>query len=416
MPSSRGRSQVFFWLTLAFLLISIHAYQLIPYWSFRGVDLQNHFAFHHCAFRDQPYGVPGRVCLDVIGRDMIYPPPLYWAFAWTRRVTFDEAVTIWTYAIPLMLFPLMFAWTTEDQRRRVGLPELIFFWLLMLVQYPVLFAMERGNSDSPIVVLWTIALIFFRVRWIFFAGLFAGLSAAFKLYPAVSCAIVGLGMLVAAPGPRLFNWRYPLAYGVGCAIGVIAPLALFYEQSSIYFKTVLPRFARSLSPLEVYSHPIPALAEAYGHPAWASRLSLTLTAIWALTSVRRMRHDPIIVFAGALAIATYFSGVSYDCNLVTAYPLLLALFAYALRGNARSPSAMWALLGIGLLSVVGDRFWFLDPHYLKLHVVLQVLWLAATGLYFALYERTPENFAADASVLTSPAMVPDASSSTADAT
>ncbi len=62
------------------------------------------------------------------------------------------------------------------------------------------------------------------------------------------------------------------------------------------------------------------------------------------------RRDPALLFAGALAISTYFSSLSNDYNLITAYPLLIMLFI-------RATSAPWsslatALLLVGLVAIV----------------------------------------------------------------
>jgi hypothetical protein len=49
----------------------------------------------------------------------------------------------------------------------------------------------------------------------------------------------------------------------------------------------------------------------------------------------------------------------------------------------------WSLLALGLLAVVGDRHFFSADDYVKIHIVLQLLWLLLTALYYAFWEPAP---------------------------
>ena len=99
-------------------------------------------------------------------------------------------------------------------------------------------------------------------------------------------------------------------------------------------------------------------------------------------SARRLQSDPALLFAGALAISTYFSSLSNDYNLITAYPLLIMLFI-------RATSAPWsslatALLLVGLVAIVGNRALFVFSNAAIVgHIALQWVWLLAVGLAVA---------------------------------
>jgi hypothetical protein len=99
-----------------------------------------------------------------------------------------------------------------------------------------------------------------------------------------------------------------------------------------------------------------------------------------------MRARPQLCFAGALAISTYCARTSYDYNLLTAYPLLLVLFVDVARRNLRSVEAGWALLGLGILGVAGDRHLFLSGSYAQVHIGVQLAWLLLVAAYYGLYE------------------------------
>src|SRR5690606_11316612 len=96
--SREGRKfDLSFFVVLAFLLASIHGLVLVPFWPWRGLDLQNLYAFHsECARWPIPYDVSGSVCGDALGRSMVYPPLMYWAMAWLRFFDFYRAELLWS--------------------------------------------------------------------------------------------------------------------------------------------------------------------------------------------------------------------------------------------------------------------------------------------------------------------------------
>ena len=368
-----------FWAILGLLAVSIPAFRLIPFGPFWGLDLQNLFVFHRCVApaaisglaRDQPYLVGGATCGDAGARPMLYPPLLYWAFIWLRLIPFAAAVPLWGLVIALGVAALPLVWLGPQERRARRWP-LVLFWILMMLQFPVVFSIERANVDLVPVLLWSFSLVAFHQQRDVLAGAFAGFAAAIKLYPAFACAVVAVGLLASAarrPGER----RRALLFLGGTLAAALFGSSIFLDQSRDYFLEVMPAFARSVPPLSLYSHSLPAAAGAHHWiPAVAGA---GLLGIWSVAAIQSLRHDPSAVFAGGLAISTYFSGTSYDYNLITTYPLLLLQMV---RAHREESAVDWAILFVGLLAVVGNRGWFNGLQ--GPHVLLQVFWLAVSGV------------------------------------
>ncbi len=379
---------VFFWACVALLLLSLNAHELIPSMQPSGIDFQNFWTFHHCVHKDQPYGIAGPECHDAWNRPIVYPPALYWFFAWTRPFAFERALRLWRQVLVLLMLPPLFVgFTTRRARGAAGAVETAAFWLLLLGQFPMAFALERGNCDALVVAVWAVASWFAMRRSSFFSGFFSGIAVALKVYPLFAVAVAGAGML-AAGERRSAGWRIAAFFSLGVFVAVGGAFLVSLHQSELYVTKVLPAFAKQGAlPQSVFSHSIPELAEDLHHGKLAFIPTALVIGSWTLASLRHMRHRPELCFAGALACSTYGARTSYDYNLVTTYPLLLVLFVDAVRGTSRSRDTGWVLLGLGLLSVVGDCHFFASPDYVKLHILLQLLWLSLTAAYYAVDGR-----------------------------
>jgi len=361
MLSGKSR-KVLFGLLVLLLVASIPSVRLIPFYSTWGLDLQNLFRFQHCAGGNNPYLTTGLACGDPSARDMFYPPLLYWSFLWLRLCTLRVAVVVWSAAIVFIMVPLGRLWAGRTSGMWV-------FWLLLLAQYPVVFAVERGNSDVLVVGLWSLALAMQRRPFV--QGTLFALSVALKLYPAFALVVVGVGLLtetVQQRSVRRLAWT-----GAGSIIGAALAAALFWQQTLTYIHVQLPRISHSAPLLVPYGHAVPALG-----PRIATVLGAMLLAVWSLAAFRRWRRDPTLIFAGALAITTYFASVSFDYNLLTVYPLLAVLYARAVGLGAWPPMV---LLFLGLIMIVADRGLFSTPTMIRVHTGGQVAWLLLTGLW-----------------------------------
>ena len=360
-------------IALALLVFSAASISNIPFMQPIGIDLANLHAFHHCVYeargerlevRNDPYLVPGSICGDPDARAMFYPPLLYWSFTWVRLASLRVSWVLWSVAILLGMAALPLAWLTSEERRLAGRVELAVFWALMVVQFPVAFAVERGNSDVLIVLFWTASMLLFRAGKPTLAGAAGGLSVALKVYPILA--------VVAVSGALFFFDRRLLLRWLAGAIGGLAfAVALLPIETWVYVREVLPFFAARTPPQEIYSHSVPALAGRVG----ARLVAAALLALWSFAGARTLAVDPRRAFAGALAISTYFAATSYDYNLVTCYPLLVLCFV----GLAARGSRLDGVLALGgIVAILAHRGVF--EKAANLHVALQVGWLALAAL------------------------------------
>ena len=282
--------------------------------------------------------------------------------------------------------------------------------MLLVTQFPAVFAIERGNNDTFVVLLWTAAVALHVRERRFLAGCAAGLAAAAKLYPGVGCAVLLAGAAGAAFRGRRSLCRQSAAIQLAAGL-LLAPAAVtlaLWTQTRHYLERVLPAFAAHLPAESLHSHSVPATA---GAGAWV--VSAVIVAAWCVAAFLRMEKAPFEVFAGALAVSTYVAGTSFDYNLVTVHPLLIVLLARSVTvgvppdtppgfGLASSPKSLdqgsagqvrWAerasflVLLLGLASVTAHRGWFGERA--TLHVALQIAWVLAAAVLAA--ARRPES-------------------------
>lgn len=310
----------------------------IPFAEPPALDLHNLYVFHHCQLKNMPYGprLTGTLCGDVGGRPMYYPPILYWAFAWLRPLSFDVAVIIWRGFIVLGAAFSLVVWMelVRSRGRILG----VAFLILLLPQFPLLFAAERGNNDILILLGWTgAAALFVRGRVATAGGVGAILSAA-KLYPLFACAVLAAGMV----RQKRLLVRY-LGGFVSAAL-----LCLVVPQTTLYYLEVLPRFAAQKPSPMPYSHGLPT------HLGWSGLLlGGIIVAAWVFAGTRaRELPARVTVLAGAIALSTFFSYTSYDYNLITVYPLMAVLF---IRSRNEGGSWLYVSLWLLIVSVLGPR-------------------------------------------------------------
>ena len=106
---------------------------------------------------------------------------------------------IWTVFLCASFAGIFYAWAKKISRAPApgARHELVTFCVLLLLQYPFVFALERGNTDTINVVFYTLAAVLFVRGRSWFAGMAAGLAAGFKLSPIVA-VIAMTGMLAVA--------------------------------------------------------------------------------------------------------------------------------------------------------------------------------------------------------------------------
>ena len=361
-----------------FLVLSVVSVHAIPFMSPWGVNFQNVLVYQSCSEGKNPYLIPGDVCGDVTGRPMIYPPLLFHSFSWSRGMQLQSAMYIWCSFIVLASLGCLWAWRRMLPAHRRDGPDWVqvAFSLLLVFQFPMVFALERGNTDIGAVLAWTAAAFLFCRNRLILAGVAAGLAAAYKLHPVIPCAAAVLGMFWAAfDGNRRQRTNF-LRFGVSALLSFAAAHAIFYRESVWYFTHVLPKFTQTQLEHEPISHSIPTACGNY--ELFSALVCFGFFGTWVWACRRGLREQPVLTMAGLLAMSTYFAKVSYDYNLITTYPLLLLLLIRA------QTTGRFGLLVLGLIAMFSDRALFADKNSLFLnptsHLALQLAWLVLVAI------------------------------------
>lgn len=376
-----------FLLLVGLMVASMASLSTIPFMLPWGADLQNVYAYVRCAHGTSPYLIDGARCGDLWGRPFYYPPFLFHFFFWMRRLTFPATMHIWAVFLYVGTAAVFFLWTcrivrapfADGDRNRHEVPV---FCALLLFQYPFVFALERGNTDTVAILFYTLASFWFVRRRLGLAGAAAGLAAGFRLYPALAVMVVTAALLLSARSKnRPFGrWGW-LRFASGAAGVFGVTLLLFPRESLTYLRNVLPEFAKSLTFACQFSHSVPTYVGAE-YPGFAVLIAVALLGLWAWAGARAIaRGDDWWALAGALAVSTYNQRTSWDYNLITTYPLLLLLLLRARRTDR------WALLAFGVFAIAGDRRLFAMPNASiltpQLQLALELAFLALTALVVA---------------------------------
>jgi hypothetical protein len=371
------------------LLISLTSIRVLPWASIQGypfaIDFHNLHVFHNCIASGEPYSTPGVECGD--DRGMVYPPLLYLSFAWTRGTPFVFDAILWSAFIVLGAVVAARVWLRGSSSGRVRLLE-----ALMLVQFPMVFAVERGNNDVLVLITWSLAFWFWCHRRMALAGAFAGLAPMLKLYPVFALVVVGLGALAMAVKESRVRREVASFFLGAAAVSTIVLLALFNWHKA-YVEIALPAFASLNTSALSFGHSLPSLF-AFSS-MWPKLMFFSLLGVWSVFAMKRFDQATAYVFAGALALSSYFSRTSYDYNLLTVYPLLWLLARDAF-GERRSSAAFWLFVS-GALFMFDLKFLWQNqllnlPGY---HAFPQVVWLVVVPFILFKLEKTRETSGKD---------------------
>lgn len=302
---------------------------------------------------------------------MVYPPVLYWSYTWTRLFDYPTANYIWTIVIFLtLLFSCRF-WIKTYFRKR----ETYLFLILLLLQFPSVYAMERGNNDIFVVAFWTLLFYFWNKKKYFIAGLFGALSFLFKLYPAFSLLLIGIYILIDIIQKKqlLKPWKHtPSRFVFGALFGIIAGFFLLYEQNRHYFFEILPQWSSARQPQDVSAHSLYSLLPNVKNAVYYFQLLLLLS--WIYFGKKIFNKDAPLALAGALAYCTFYPNISNDYNFVTLYPLWTLLFVKAFQNNSLNKDWMWLFItGVTVVStkvIMRNMFWNITGA----HLMIEYIW------------------------------------------
>lgn len=359
------KSQIYFCLAFFVLLISLFSLQLMSWWAFWGLDFHNLYQFHtQCGHAWNPYEMTGKACGDVSERDMYYPPLLYWTFVWIRLFPYPVAISIWSVIFFVSFGIAIWAWARSSLKNWQ-------FWVLVVLtvfQLPTVFALERGNNDIIILILWTFTFLAYRTQREWTAGFLASLAVQAKIYPAIAFAVLGVGTF---RSPRIF---------LGAISGFCLGALVFWIPLRTYLFVVFPQLSRWRNAPDTLNH---HLLTRFPQEWMAYGVLGALAAIWALVSLKKIKTDPAFVFAGALAIATYYTGSSNDYALITTYPLLWLLCDRSFQESKPCLKTVRFLSILGFVALMLRRPMQVGSY----SVALQVIWLFATAALGLLEEK-----------------------------
>jgi len=370
-----------FLLLVGFMVMCLASLSAIPvYKKMWGVDLHNVHVFQQCAAGRSPYLVDAKACGDVLARPFYYPPFLFAFFRWTRFLSLEAVLRIWSTFMVAAFAGIFYAWSRKIAREPAHgeRHEAVIFCALLLLQYPFVFALERGNTDTVCVLFYTLAAYLFARDRPALAGGAAGLAAGFKLSPIVAVVVMTGALLWA--WRRVGRWTW-LRFSGGALAAFALTLLIFFRDAKLYLFDVLPKYAGIVTREAEWGHSIPAfVGETY--PIFGLAICAGLAAVWVWAGARALaRGDRAIVLAGSLAVSTYVQRTSLDYNLMSTFPLLLLLFLRAQRTNR------WALLVFGVAAIAGDRRLFTITNAVvltpQLHLAIQVAFLVIAALVVA---------------------------------
>ncbi|HEY7371567.1 MAG TPA: glycosyltransferase 87 family protein [Polyangia bacterium] len=381
-PSPAPSRRVKFLLVVVFLVVCVASLQVMPVLTPWGADLQNLQAYARCASGGRsPYEIAGRACGDHWGRPFFYPPFLLACFRWTRPLTLAGAMYVWTAFLFAAFAGIFWVWAKKIARAPAPPGErhqVVIFCALLLLQFPFVFALERGNTDTVNVLLYSLAALLLVRRRSWWAGVAAGVAAGFKLSPVVAVVVMTGALLLARARAGAWTW---LRFSGGALAAFALTLLVFFRDSRTYLFTVLPKYAGTLTPLNAWNHATPSFVGG-DYPRFALLLCLGLLAVWVWAGARAIeRGDDGLALAGSLAVSTFVQRTSFDYNLITVYPLLLLLFLRAQATNR------FALLAFGLFAIAGDRRLFTSPGAVlltpHLHLTVELAFLVVAALVIA---------------------------------
>jgi hypothetical protein len=291
-----------------------------------------------------------------------YPPSSMRFFAWVNLVSPRTALTVWCFLMAGIIAAA--AYTASRWRQRLTLDEIPPAAAIALTMYsfPVLFAMERGQSDplSLLFILAALPLLHHPSRWSqFLAGALLCLTPWVKAYP----GLIFVGLI------GLRKWR-ALA---GFSITGLAVAAYFLQTGE------MQKFLANNAEHILRSEYLVLLSSGSLHP-WEHPLSTGVASLWLGSKFGWLGLLPGKMIAAALLISAlaWVTCHVYTCprREAVAYPYLLWIIALATFVPPVSNDYNLVFLPLAVLAV-WDRH---DPLLVQVALALLLIWWQPIGM------------------------------------
>lgn len=384
MKIKKQKSIYIAWISVILIFIfSISSYKLIPFGEPDGLDFHNIYAYSTCdkelseKFDNNIYLAGGQDCHDAMGREFVYPPLLFFAAKWVGSFdTFEAARLAWRILIILGTLISLFIWAGSVKNFILTLP----FTLLLYFQFPMLFALERGNNDILVLLTWTFAYYFFSRKSYFISGAFAALCVLMKVYPLFAFMIIFGGITLSFVREKFLlghnvSRKCLNNFSIGSILAGFFVIIIFKDLWYSWYLRV-SHFSDFEMVVSYLNHSVQYFLEA---KIFGKVIFLFMMGVWTLHFIYSRKDRRSFTFAGALASTTYYSAVSYDYNLITVYPLIILSILSLLKKFEWK--YYWVLLGV-LVGVIGHRgmfFWGNELGF-KFHMFLQVFFICMTAV------------------------------------
>jgi hypothetical protein len=219
---------------------------------------------------------------------------------------------------------------------------------ISLFQAPTYFALERGGTDLTFLIPWIAATILGINNYWILAGIFMALAALLKVYPVMAIIPIILGLFIDSKD------KYKLSF-LKCGFAMLFTLILVFSFDfnlwKIFILEILPRESKLTIGTNTIGHSlIGPFSKIFVYPVMLYFWYMLIKVF----SIKTYNYKKF-VFAMALAMSTYFTGHSFDYNLISVYPLIYVLIELYFDSESpikNSQNLLWSIILL-ILTILG---------------------------------------------------------------
>ena len=380
MKIKKQKSIYIAWLAIFILFIfSIASYKMIPFGDPDGLDFHNLYAYSTCdeelkdKYDNNIYLAGGQDCHDAMGREFVYPPLLFHSVKWVGEFkTFEKARFAWRTFIILGTLVSLLIWLGSISTFFKLLP----FTGLLFFQFPMLFALERGNNDVLILLSWTLTYLLFSKEKYFWSGVLASICVLMKVYPLFAFLVIFGGLTLSCLREHFYLGEKKTlnALKLFSMGSLISGLIIIISFNDLWYSWYLrvSHFSDFEMVVSYLNHSVQYFFKA---KVFGQIIFLAMMGVWTLHFIYSKKERRVLSFAGALAITTYYSAVSYDYNQIVIYPLILLTISSLLKNfEWRRYFVLFGVL-MGVIAHRGLFEWGGDFGF-KFHMFIQVFFIS----------------------------------------